>query len=116
MRFGGRWRRDFGFGALEGEGEAGVFSGDAFNFDIPLHLLHHAVADAETESHAFAHFFRGVKRIKNLRGLFLGDPHARIGHDHTNGLPAQFGKHFDPFLRAAMQGVDAVLDKIDEHL
>ena len=109
-------RRGFALGALKGEGEAGVLSGDTFHFDISLHLLHHAVANAETEPHAFAHFFGGVKGIKNLRGLFLGDTYARIGHAHTNGGPPQFGKDFDSFLRASLQGVDAVLNEIDKDL
>ena len=78
-------------------------------------FFHDAVADAESESGAFAYALGGVERIEDAFGVF--DACAIVGELRTNVA----SKAGDPNLEFAaaprfQNGVDRVIDDIQKHL
>src|SRR6266567_3240201 len=62
--------------------------------DSPFAVLHDAVANCQSQSHALADVFGGEKRIENFVQVFRSNAHAVIANDEQ--APAMFHAAFYP--------------------
>lgn len=108
--------------AGKSESEAGELMRTAFHIDSHFVGLENLVRDGQAETHAFADIFGGEERIENFLQILCRDADAIVVSRHHPTFSGGFEINHD-FTRittirfkSLLDGVDAVLEKIDENL
>src|SRR5690242_16183527 len=98
----------------EENGEGGALAQAARHFHVAAVRERDGLDDAEAEAEALARtrLVHAVEAVENMRELFVGDPHPRVGHVREREVAVALERH--AHRSRGLRVFDRVVDKVDE--